>query len=258
MIYIMAHKAFDAPQLPGYAPLQVGAALHDDLGWLRDDAGENISAKNPYYCELTGLYWVWRNRDDEVKGLVHYRRYFTRSALSGGFDGILPFDALAAALQGADIVVPARKHNHIANREHLLASGRVKERYFDAMREVVEERWPEYLGDFDAYFAANTGHFMNMMVARRELFDAYCAWLFDILFALESRIAQRYPQDDPKRLYGYLSERLLNVYIAHNGLRAAQRPVANLDQSLYWRWRMLRRNYTNRLRFLLWKRKHGK
>ena len=251
MIYIMAHKAFDVPELAGYAALQVGAARSGDLGWLRDDAGENISAENPYYCELTGLYWAWKNRDDAMKGLVHYRRYFTRSALTGDYAGVLSHDALCALLDGADMVVPARKYNHITNREQMLKSGMVKERYFQALRECVANRCPEYLKAFDEYFARNTGHYMNMMVARREVFDAYCAWLFDILFALERQIAEAWPEDDPKRLYGYLAERLLNVYIAHNGLRAVERPVANLGVSNYWRWRMMRRNYTNRPRFWL-------
>ena len=253
MIYIMAHKPFDAPSLPGYAPLQVGAALHDDLGWLRDDVGENISERNPYYCELTGLYWAWRNRDDAVKGLVHYRRYFTRSALTGDCAGVLPFDQLSALLERADMVVPKKKYNHIDNCEQMLKSGMVKEKWFHALRESVARRSPDYLAEFDSFFVGNTGYYMNMMVARREVFDGYCAWLFDILFDLEERIRGEWPEDDPKRLYGYLSERLLNIYIRRNHLRVAERPVANLGVSSYWRWRLLRRNYTNRPRY--WFRK---
>ena len=251
MIYIMAHKAFDAPSLPGYAPLQVGAALNGELGYLRDDAGENISEKNPYFCELTGLYWVWKNRDDAVKGLAHYRRYFTRSSLTSNYAGILPFEEISALLERADMVVPSTKHNHISNLEQMLKSGRVKEKYFHALRESVAHLYPAYLPEFDSFFKRNTGCFLNMLVARREVFDGYCAWLFNILFDVEARIQRDWPEDDPKRLYGYLSERLLNIYIMHNGLRTIGRPVANLGISNYWRWRLLRRNYTNRPRFLV-------
>ena len=257
MIYIMAHKAFDAPQLPGYAPLQVGAALHDDLGWLRDDAGENISEKNPYFCELTGLYWVWKNRDDKVKGLVHYRRYFTRSRLTESYAGVLGFDALARALEGADMVVPRAKHNHVSNRAHFVPR-HAPEKYFLALRESVERLHPAYLPDFDGFMADNKGHFMNMMVARREVFDGYCEWLFEILFDLEARAKERWPEDDPKRMYGHLSERLLNVYIRHNRLRTAERPISNLEFSRKRRIKYIRQDYTNRPRFLLWKLRHGR
>lgn len=47
-----------------------------DLGYQKDNEGDNISAKNPYYCELTGIYYAWKNIPAEYLGLVHYRRYF--------------------------------------------------------------------------------------------------------------------------------------------------------------------------------------
>ena len=255
MIYIMAHKAFDAPSLAGYAPLQVGAALNGDLGYLRDDAGENISEKNPYFCELTGLYWVWKNRDDAVKGLVHYRRYFAQSRMSHTYADVLPFEELTGLLDGADIVVPRLKYNHVSNHDHLVPR-HAQERYFAALRDSVARRSPEYIPEFDAFFAGNTGHFMNMMVARREVFDAYCAWLFEILFDLEAQVKAAWPDDDPRRMYGHLSERLLNVYMRHNGLRAAECPMVNMEFSLYRRLRYIRQNYTNRPRFWLRKRLH--
>ena len=248
MIYIMAHKPFDAPQLPGYAPLQVGAARNGDLGYLRDDAGENISERNPYYCELTGLYWVWKNRDDAVKGLVHYRRYFARSRMAHSYADVLPFEELSGLLDGADVVVPRTKHNHVSNRDQLVPR-HAEERYFAALRDSVARRCPEYLAEFDAFFKENTGHFMNMMVARREVFDEYCAWLFGILFDLEEHARAAWPEDDPKRMYGHLSERLLNIYIRHNGLRVAERPMANMEYDLHKRLRYIRRDYTNRPRF---------
>ena len=82
MIYIAAHKKFNVPQLDNYAVLQVGAQGKENLGYLQDNTGDNISYKNPNFCELTGLYWIWKNCDDEYKGLVHYRRYFGKSNLS--------------------------------------------------------------------------------------------------------------------------------------------------------------------------------
>ena len=65
MIYIAAHKKFNVPQLDNYAVLQVGAQGKENLGYLQDNTGDNISYKNPNFCELTGLYWIWKNCDDE-------------------------------------------------------------------------------------------------------------------------------------------------------------------------------------------------
>ncbi len=60
-----------------YLPLHVGAKGKKSLGYTQDDTGKNISGKNPYFCELTGLYWAVNNLDADYIGLVHYRRHFS-------------------------------------------------------------------------------------------------------------------------------------------------------------------------------------
>ena len=76
-IFVMTHKKFNPPNNPIYIPLQVGAALNPDLGYMRDDVGDSISALNPYYGELTGMYWLWKNyHDADLIGICHYRRFF--------------------------------------------------------------------------------------------------------------------------------------------------------------------------------------
>ena len=75
-VIVAAHKPYRMPQDSMYLPLQVGRAVADqDLGWQGDNTGDNISLKNPYYCELTGLYWAWKNLKADAIGLVHYRRF---------------------------------------------------------------------------------------------------------------------------------------------------------------------------------------
>ena len=76
-IIIAAHKQYRMPDDPVYVPVQVGAACNKDadgnpvdLGFLKDNSGDNISAKNPHFCELTGLYWAWKNLEADHLGLV--------------------------------------------------------------------------------------------------------------------------------------------------------------------------------------------
>ena len=81
-ILVAAHKKYWMPDDSVFLPIQVGAALHLALGYVPDNTGDNISAKNPNYCELTALYWAWKNLDCEYIGLCHYRRYFGHTVYS--------------------------------------------------------------------------------------------------------------------------------------------------------------------------------
>ena len=75
-MFICAHKPFTPPEGDMYVPLQVGSALGEDLGMTRDDSGDNISTRNKSFCELTGIYWIWKNVTCDIAGICHYRRYF--------------------------------------------------------------------------------------------------------------------------------------------------------------------------------------
>ena len=85
-IYIMTHKPFDVPVAEGYYAMQVGREGNKDLGYLRDDLGEHISQKNRTFCELTGLYWIWKNVKSDVDcviiGDILYRRRINESKIS--------------------------------------------------------------------------------------------------------------------------------------------------------------------------------
>ena len=81
-ILVATHKQYWMPEDKIYLPIHVGRVEKADLGYLGDDTGDNISAKNANYCELTGLYWAWKNLKCDYIGLCHYRRYFAH-AVSG-------------------------------------------------------------------------------------------------------------------------------------------------------------------------------
>ena len=100
-IIVAAHKVFRMPQDEMYIPLHVGAQGKSgpngeplDLGYVKDNTGDNISLKNPGYCELTGLYWAWKNLSSDYIGLAHYRRHFSLHKTKDPFDGVLKYNEI--------------------------------------------------------------------------------------------------------------------------------------------------------------------
>ena len=115
---------------------------------------DSISVKNPNFCELTGLYWIWKNTNDEYKGLVHYRRYFGKSNLSSKTKDIYTYDEMVDLLKGNDIVLPYVEYFKQNAKEEILIQCCTPE-IFDELRRIIEELYPEYLEAFDQYFAQN-------------------------------------------------------------------------------------------------------
>ena len=248
MIYIATHKKFNVPNLNGYCALQVGAEGKEKYGYLRDNIGNHISGKNANYCELTGLYWIWKNTDDSYKGLVHYRRYFGRNNLSNKISDICSYEYLLNCLKSVDIVLPYVEYfKQNANEEILLHC--CTEEIFDKLRQIIETKYPDYIETYDRYFNENKASLFNMLFCKREIFDAYCEWLFSILFVLEKQVDLAKLNTYQQRLYGFLSERLLNVWVIKNKLVVKHLPVIHMELPVFDRIRLVRRRFTNRFRF---------
>lgn len=224
IIAVAAHKEYRMPSDPIYRPVFVGAALNPDgaskmaeKGWDRDDLGDQISEKNPGYCELTALYRVWKNTDADYIGLVHYRRHFTAERKrKASFEAVLSDAELTEILKDADLIVPDKRHYMIETLYSHYAMTHYA-RHLDLTRAEIRKTCPDYLPSFDAAVKQRSGYMFNMIIARRDLLDAYLSWLFPLLAGLERDL-----KDDSEteglsayqgRLYGRVSEILLNVWI---------------------------------------------
>lgn len=248
MIYIATHKKFNVPNLNGYCALQVGAEGKEKYGYLRDNIGNHISGKNANYCELTGLYWIWKNTDDSYKGLVHYRRYFGRNNLSNKISDICSYEYLLNCLKSVDIVLPYVEYFKQNAKEEILLHCCTEE-IFDKLRQIIETKYPDYIETYDRYFNENKASLFNMLFCKREILDAYCEWLFSILFVLEKQVDLAKLNTYQQRLYGFLSERLLNVWVIKNKLVVKHLPVIHMELPVFDRIRLVRRRFTNRFRF---------
>ena len=212
---VATHKPYAIPEEKPYLPVQAGAACHERLAYQGDDTGENISAKNDLYCELTALYWAWKNVPADALGLCHYRRYFWDPASRRPVGEA----ELQALLNSAPVLLPKKRHYWIETGESQFvhAHGQAS---LDLLRTVVRELEPEYLPALERSLRKTAGHRFNMFVMRREQLDAYCAWLFSLLFETERRMAAPEP-----RILGFLAERLMDAWVETTGVAFRELPV---------------------------------
>jgi hypothetical protein len=229
-IIIATHKTYQMPKDSMYLPLQVGAEGKADLGYVKDNSGDNISEKNANYCELTGLYWAWKNLDADYIGLSHYRRHFCLKSSKGDkWQKILTKEQLEPLLQKHDIILPNPRNYFIeTNYDQYVHAHHAED--LDTTREILQERYPDYLPIYDDYMKRTIGHRFNMFIMKKEIFDAYCSWLFEILFELENRLdISSYSKNDA-RVFGFVSERLIDVWIENNKLSYLEMPVEFMEK----------------------------
>lgn len=232
-IYIAMHKPYHTPEDELYIPLQVGAVNHERFCAVTDANGTNISAKNDSFCELTGLYWIWKNVDAETVGMVHYRRYFAQSGKSRDpWKRILTRDKLDELMKSTDIILPKARHYVIeTNLSHYAHAHNAKDLL--AARECIRDLFPDCLPAFDRVMRKTHGHRFNMMIMKKPVLDRYCEWLFPVLFQLEERLDITAYNDYNHRVYGFIGERLLDVWLMHSGIRYAELKVVDIE-TVHW------------------------
>ena len=220
-VYVVTHKPVDLTPLKldsCYRLIRVGPYAKETAeGIAADNTGDNISEKNPNYCELTAHYWMWKNDDSDVIGLCHYRRYLTTNALSEDPSGILNQEEIMKALEDHDVILPYRPAARRTVKEIYLDFGFEKD--LDTLRAVIAEKYPDYVAEYDALMARHSNYPANMLICSKALFNEYSAWLFDILFEVERRSDLTGYTPQQARIYGFMSERLLEVWVKHKHLR---------------------------------------
>lgn len=212
-VVIAAHKQYRMPEDNMYLPVQVGAANNKSIGYQRDDEGENISSLNPFFCELTGLYWAWKNLHSDYIGLVHYRRHFSYHPKSRNlWDSVLKQREIEGDLGKVLVFIPVKRKYYIetlySHYEHTHYAYQL-----DETRKIIKEQCPDYLDIYDKTLNQRWGYMFNMMIMTRELLDDYCKWLFGILFELRSRLGEDGLTPFHSRYYGRISEIIFNVWI---------------------------------------------
>ncbi len=235
-IIVATHKRYWMPKDGIYLPVHVGAGRNpdingasSDLGYIRDDTGVNISEKNRTYCELTGLYWAWKNLRADYIGLAHYRRHFSLKRSGSKKNRVISKEELENVLHDVPIVLP-KKRNYFIETNYSQYAHAHHAIDLDTTRDIIRERYPDYLDGFDAVMNKKTGHRFNMFIMRYDILDSYCSWLFDILFELENRLDISEYSDNDSRVFGFVGERLLDVWVETNMLDFREVPFVFMER----------------------------
>lgn len=226
-------KSYLIPKSNVYLNIQCGRSNCEHktlLPMIGDDSGISISERNKHWSEITGLYWYWKNSViSDYVGLCSYRRFFNFKATQYKGLKIIPSsavneidsintDIINEILIEFDIIVPKRyvyreSIYSVCKRNYLISD-------FYQLESIIAQISPEYLTIYKYIFYDNNkllGH--NMFVMRKELFLDYCDWVFPILLKLEETTNPKNYPINQIRLYGYMHELLLDVYVRKNRLR---------------------------------------
>ncbi len=191
--------------------LQVGAARTEvRVADLLDNVADNISEKNGNYSELTGLYWIWKNQvlkednySNKYYGLAHYRRQFDLSE----------DDLLRIEDNDIDVILPypmPYEPNIEEHHKRYLSSDE-----WQAVKQALEELHPDYIDDFKRVLKQEYFYNYNIILAKRDVLNKYCEWLFPILFRVEE-INNATSHKECNRYMGYVGETLETIYFMCN------------------------------------------
>ncbi|MBM7617112.1 hypothetical protein JOC36_000661 [Weissella uvarum] len=231
-IIVAAHKPYQMPKSDIYLPVYVGSALKDDMpaGYVGDDTGQNISEMNPYYNELTALYWAKYNlQDEDVLGLAHYRRYLGRKS-SHDLADVLSESDINSALAEVDVLLPKHRNYVIDNQRDHYLNAHLNEPFF-VLEKVIELDYPSYLPAFRRMEASSKIHLYNMSIMKQGHFQSYTDFLFGVLEKVQAQIPYQDYQGQDARVFGFLAERLKDVWLETNQLTYREFPLVTTEKT---------------------------
>lgn len=236
-ILVATHKEYPMPSDPLYVPIHVGKDVSSvSLPYIGDNNGDHISEKNPYYCELTALYYAWKNLTADYIGLAHYRRHFSIKKpffpTKDKFPYVLTTEEATGLLANHAILLPKKRNYFIETGYSQYVHSHPAEG-LDKTKEILHRLYPDYDAAFEQVMNSTKAHRFNMFVMKKEYLDSYCTWLFSILSELEKELDISSYDTYNKRVYGFVAERLLDVYLVKNKLPYKELPVLFMEQE-HW------------------------
>ncbi len=214
-----------------------------------DSYGEdNLSIKNKNYAELTALYWIWKNDNSDYIGLEHYRRFFYHKYLSVFKYIPVSKRKMVKYLKKYDVILPERIPLSIFGAKNIFEFYKTCHygEDLETAGKVIKQMYPEYSEDFDTVMNLDSIFLCNMFVMSKELLNKYCNWIFPIFSELEKIFDMDKYKDNQTRVFGFMGERLFNVWIHHQNVRIKHLGVCKLEESplRHWAKMMLNHHFT--------------
>ena len=203
----------------------------------RDDLGENISRLQPYLCELTSLYFSWKNVESDILGLCHYRRFFE-------FKGhIIKKEEIEALIGRYEILLPKKKHYFPYTpfsyyiKRHSKKTIELRKHYVSLVDEAIRTHFPDYYPSFKIVSKRHSAHMKNMFIMKKTLCDSYLDFMFGVLM----RINEKETLKD--RALGTMGEFLMDVWLNKHKHKYKELNVFETEKTsligVFWRklWR---------------------
>lgn len=216
---------------------------------IGDDTGVNISDKNKYYSELTGIYWAWKNNSADIWGTCHYRRFFTVYPEPLGYkikrifyylarigrkrhgliytsdfnywkNKIIDKNTVLNLFCDYDAIMPVRRKLKYSIEKHYSRYHNIDDLHL--LRKILSDRSPEYVESFDSMLKQKRLYANNMFILRNDRFEELMNWLFGVLFEFENQIKLSDYQGYQERIFGFLSERLITCWFMRQNLKVKE------------------------------------
>ena len=252
---ICCHKNYYLPENQNniFLPIHAGKSISTQKLNIQTDNEinnqpcDNISEKNAYYCELTAIYWAWKNiktlyPNIKYIGLFHYRRFLAFNERKYFCDNItknskeilnytINPQKIINILENSKIILP-NYINFCSSLQIQYCLCCLSTDYNQA-KKVVHDEFPDYYDSFiDVMEKNNHLHPCNMFVMKYDDFEKYCEWLFAVLASLENKIPYKNYDNYQRRVFGFLAERLLNVYVHKNKMKSRNFNLLMFDDNM--------------------------
>lgn len=233
-ILVCHHKHSEYVKTECLRPIQVGRAISDvKLDYcIGDNTGDNISKKNKNWCELTAIYWQWKNVNADFYGLFHYRRYISFKYKEGVFNEFNFNDSVVKKHEWNDLKIKKLCKNYdiitainfdihsSENPEKKLTAYEFysefhKKEDIDKVISIIEEKYSFFLSSFLTSIEMKSCYFGNIQIMKKPYFLEYCEILFGVLGEFEKEIDYKNYDSYQARVIGFLAERISNAYIVY-------------------------------------------
>ena len=236
-----------------YHPIMAGKIYVDNNNEIQgDDTMDNISDKNKHYSELTGLYWVWKNTNQDIIGSCHYRRYFSSKPepfiyklkrllyipigiykkrygliytnnTSYFLPRIINREEIEVLMNEYDAILPKARKLKYTVEEHYRRYHNIND--LKIVESILSQKYPDYVDSFHTLLKSKRLYANNMFILRNNHFQEFMAWLFDIIFEFEKQVDMNQYKGYQERIIGFIAERLLSLWFIKNRLSVVELPV---------------------------------